>query len=342
VHGAYLKDLLDQPEALWKTCEGLADIPSISQLAGRLAQGRFRRVVLTGMGSSFHALHPLHLQLNGRGITSLMVETSELVHYMHGLLEPETLLVAVSQSGESVETVRLLDAAGGRPYVIGVTNQERSRLAEAANATVLMHAGAESGVACKTYVATLLSLDWLGALLCGKDLHETRKELQQAAPAANQYLRQWKRHVESLCDLLTGVHHIFITGRGSSLAAAGAGGLITKEAARFPAQAMSSAAFRHGPFEMVSGQVFVLVYSGDPETAELNQKLVADIVEAGGRSALVGSDAQLEVFRLPAVGRSIRPIVEILPAQMMSLALASLGGHEAGKFNLITKVTTVE
>ncbi|HKW97078.1 MAG TPA: SIS domain-containing protein [Bryobacteraceae bacterium] len=342
VQGSYLKDLLDQPEALEDTCTGLAENPSITQLAARLAQREFARVVLTGMGSSYHALHPLNLQLITHGVPSALLETSELVHSMRNLLEPGTLVVAVSQSGESAEIIRLLDVTPARSFLIAVTNSEHSSLAAKAHATVLINAGAESGVACKTFVSSLVGLEWLGALLCGRDLDNIRCELRQAAPAASAYLRDWKCHVTDWCGLLAGVRAIFITGRGSSLAAAGSGALITKEAAHFPAEAMSSASFRHGPFEMVGDQTFVVVYSGDPASADRNQRLVEDIIAAGGRAGLAGSNSKHKVLRLPAVPQSVRPIVEILPIQMMSLALATLAGREPGKFQFVSKVTTVE
>jgi glucosamine--fructose-6-phosphate aminotransferase (isomerizing) len=104
---------------------------------------------------------------------------------------------------------------------------------------------------------------------------------------------------------------------------------------------MSSPAFRHGPFEMISDEVFVLVFEGDPATAALNEALVRDVRAAGGRAALVGKAGEMGVFRLPAVAERLRPILEMLPIQMVSLALAALAGREAGRFERATKVTTI-
>src|SRR5437588_13080306 len=99
------------------------------------------------MGSSYHGLPPLHIALAEHGWTSLMVETSELIHYFPHLLAPDTLVIAVSQSGKSVETVRMLELnasetspagtglRGGehRATVIAVTNQADSPLARQAD-----------------------------------------------------------------------------------------------------------------------------------------------------------------------------------------------------------------
>ena len=126
IAGPYLQDLLGQPQALEDTYEGLKRLPQLVHLAGRL--GEFQQIVLTGMGSSFHALHPLNLQLIDHGIGSTMVETSELVHYHTRVLNPKTLVIAVSQSGESAEMVRLAKVNNGAP-VIAVTNSPGSTLA---------------------------------------------------------------------------------------------------------------------------------------------------------------------------------------------------------------------
>ena len=88
--------------------------------------------------------------------------------------------------------------------------------------------------------------------------------------------------------------------------------------------------------------MFVLVFAGDPAAAPLNEALVNDIRNAGGRACLAATDSGPEPFRLPEVPSPLRPIVEMLPCQMMSLALAALAGREPGKFDRITKVTTIE
>jgi glucosamine--fructose-6-phosphate aminotransferase (isomerizing) len=340
VEGPYLRDILAQPRALEDTVAGLRDAPRLPDLAG------FDRIVLTGMGASYHALHPLHIQLVEHGFSAVAYETSELIHYYDAALTPRTLLVAVSQSGRSVEIVRLLDAAAahghGRVRIVGVTNTPESPLATRADLTIPTRAGAESCVSCKTFVATLVALEWLGAALRGADRIQIESALREAAPAAQAYLDGWQAKVGSLVELLTGVRSLFLTGRGASMAAAGAGGLILKESAHFHAEGMTCSAFRHGPFEMSGPGVFVLVFAGDPKTVALSEKLVADVRNAAGRAALVGPHSDVEAFRIPLTPPAIRPVVEMLPVQMISLALAALAGLQPGKFRLLTKVTTIE
>ena len=342
IEGEYLRDLLDQPAALERTFEALDRPKPLLDLAQRLSRGKFQRVVLTGMGSSFHALHPLNLQLVVHGFTPIMAETSELIHYGTRLLNPQTLVIAVSQSGESAEMVRLGEINRKRASVIAVTNTPDSHLAKHATLALLTRAGREFSVSCKTYVAALMALKWLGDILCERDARQSHRELRPAAPAVANYLANWKQYVPLLAQTLSQVRHLFLVGRGASLAAVGAGALIVKESDHFQAEGMSSAAFRHGPMEMLSEETFVAVFSGDDKTRALNHHLLADIHRGRGRAELVGETSSLECFRLPEHSGGIRAILEILPVQMSTLALAALAGREAGKFVLATKVTTTE
>ncbi|MFN7994357.1 MAG: SIS domain-containing protein [Bryobacteraceae bacterium] len=335
VEGEYLRDILSQPRAIADTVEGLRSSPEVGSAEG------FRRIVLTGMGGSLHALVPLHIRLVERGFPAMVLETAELLHYFPSVLTPETLLIPVSQSGRSAEIVRLLDRAAGA-RTIGVTNTPGSPLAERTDATVMMRAGTESSVSCKTFLATLVALEWLAAMLCRDDRRRTEDILQSAAAAAEHYLAGWENKVAELTDILRGVRDLFVVGRGNSMATAGTGGLILKESTHFHAEGMSSPAFRHGPFEMSGPQTVVLVCTGDARTAALNENLVRDVRAAGGLAYLIGANSDVEAFRIAQVDGAIRPVLEMLPVQMVSLALGALAGREPGKFELLTKVTTVE
>jgi glucosamine--fructose-6-phosphate aminotransferase (isomerizing) len=342
IEGEYLRDILQQPKALEDTLASLGTSKPLLDVAARLNKGKFQRVVLTGMGSSFHALHPLNLELISHGFTAITVETSELVHYKNRFFEPKTLIVAVSQSGQSAEMVRLLQTNHKRCTVVAVTNTPGSPLAKHANAAVFTQAGNEFSVSCKTYVTALMALQWLGDVLCERDLRRTRQELKHASPAAAAYLVDWKDYVRALAQLLKNIRHLFLVGRGASLASANTGALIVKESDQFHAEGMSSAAFRHGPLEMLGEEIFVLVFAGDARTRDLNERLLRDIREQGGRAEMVDADAALPCFRIGEHGGSIRQILEILPVNMITLALAAMNGREPGRFELASKVTTIE
>ncbi|HYI93832.1 MAG TPA: SIS domain-containing protein [Bryobacteraceae bacterium] len=340
VQGIYCTDILDQPRALRDTVEGLIPLGRLDAVRDDLRTRGRSRIVLTGMGGSYQILHPLHLRLIEAGFDSIMVETSELLHSMPKLLSPTNVMIVVSQSGASAEIVRLMDHQ--ESFYIGVSNTPVSPLATRSQITVLTRAGEEGGVSCKTAVTSLAALYWLGEHLTRADSTAARQVLETAAPAAEAYLSQWRDHVDFLVGALAGVKRVFFAGRGSSLAAVGLGAMVQKEAAHFHAEGMSSAALRHGPFEMLGPESFVVVFEGADNVRELNRRLVSDVLDTGAKASLCGVGTLEGPFALPPIHEAMRPILELLPAQMMSLALGYLQGREPGKLERITKVTTVE
>ena len=238
--------------------------------------------------------------------------------------------------------MRLLEATRGRLETLGVTNTEESPLGQDSTAVVLTDAGDEAAVACKSYLAAQVALTWLGTVLVGGNLDNARDDLAATVRMIQTYLESWRAHIDELRPLLEGVRAVYYVGRGPSLAAVGSAGLITKEATHLPAEGMGSAAFRHGPLEMLDDKVFVLVFAGEERTRALNESLVSDIRAAGGRAHLAAEDADVSAFRLPGVRDLARPVVELLPVEMITLTLAALAGREAGTFGVAGKVTTTE
>jgi glutamine---fructose-6-phosphate transaminase (isomerizing) len=339
IEGPYIGDILAQPRALADTLAWLS-APGRWRATQSFVQSRsWRRIVLTGMGSSLHGLHPLRLALVAAGQTPLMLETAELLHYDMSLCDADTLLIVVSQSGASAEAVRLLDANRRSP-VIGVTNTEGSPLAQRADHLLLMRAGPESTVSCKTYVSALLVLQWLGAIFRGDDERDTLAALEHAPALCQAYLRDWRVRVQELVPLVRGVQHLFLAGRGPSLASACTGALIIKESTRLHAEGMSSAAFRHGPLEMIGAGMRLLVFEGLPGTRPLNLGLVSELGD--GLADNIGEGAVQAALRLPPVPPALLQVLEILPVQMLTLAIAALKDQEAGRFQRATKVTDSE
>ncbi len=258
----YQYNLLEQPKAVRETVQALRQQSIPKPIAERLARGVYRRVVLTGMGSSYYAFHPLYQALVRRGVETYLVETSELLGSLPDLLRSDSLVVAASQSGSSAEIVSLAGRKSAGFTLLGVSNTAGSPLASAADGCVLTCAGEEAAVSCKTYLATLAALDWLEPALFAEPSGERLAQLEAAVPALEAYLAGWQAHVEDLKTRLRDTRELFIVGRGTSLAAAGTGGLITKESTHLHAEGLSSAAFRHGPFDMLAPEVFVLVLEG--------------------------------------------------------------------------------
>jgi glucosamine--fructose-6-phosphate aminotransferase (isomerizing) len=339
--GAYLSDLLEQPAALRRTVA--TPLPKGLSKIAQQCKSRFPPfVVLTGMGSSFHALNPIAIRLSETGIRAIMLETSELIYYWPHLFGIETLIVAVSQSGRSAEILRMLELNGGRSTLLAVTNDGTSPLAHAADCVVALSAGAEATVSCKTYLCTLFALARIGEAICFGGPDRLLPGSDSLADSVDDYLSHLHRHIEEAQDCLRATRHIILAGRGPSIASACTGGLIIKEAARFPAEGMSAAAFRHGPLEMVNDALTLFVFQGDERSAALSSRLVSDVAALGAAAHLIGEDAAPEFLRLPSTTDLLRPILEILPVQIITLALAAREGREAGAFSHASKITSVE
>ena len=107
------------------------------------------------------------------------------------------------------------------------------------------------------------------------------RELEQAAPAVASYLADWRDYVRGLVRDLEGVRHLFLVGRGASLAAVGTGALIVKKTDHFHAEGIKQCGFPAWPSGDVKRRTFVLVFSGDARTQGLNGRLLADLQTAG-------------------------------------------------------------
>ena len=138
LHGApdpFLGEICGQPAALRRAAgRFLEDRAGLESIHDRAAAAR--TIVFTGMGSSYDACYPAVNDLAGRGVPALLVDSAELLHFRRAILGPETLLVIVSQSGESAEIVKLakeIERQKRRPFLVSITNGTGNDLARAAD-----------------------------------------------------------------------------------------------------------------------------------------------------------------------------------------------------------------
>ena len=329
--GAALRDLVDH-------------VDDFADVAAQLDLTSFDRIVLSGMGGSHYAGYPAWLGLVDRGLPAWWIDAAELLHHAAHLVDERTLLWLTSQSGESAEIVELVHGlpTAGRPRVVALTNTPGSTLARAADHVVEMHAGAEHAVSTKTYVNTLGAF---ALVLATADPAPIVRELEQAAFALDTWSASLEAAVNQATGLLGQARSLVIIGRGASLAAARAGALTIKEAAKTHAEALGAGAFRHGPVELAGPDLTVAVLAGDAETSIRNRALAVDVAAYGSPVLWVGEQSPAGVSSLPspkvdgALGRSI---AEIAALQVCSLALARLRGIEPGVFRFATKVTTIQ
>ncbi len=341
----YISDILSQPAALRQALDHYS-ADQLEPLRARLQHGDFNRIVLTGMGSSYNSAYPAWLNLLSLPIPAIHVNTAELLHYGKQLIDARTLLWINSQSGRSVEIVRLLETLKDRrpAFQLSMSNYLDSPMAQSADLALPIYAGDEATVSTKTYINTLAMLMLASTQLVGGDWQALLQSMRKAADAMEAYLAHWQEKVAELDALLGDVDQLLIMGRGASMGAVWNGSLINKEAAKCAFEGMNVSDFRHGPLELASPRLTILMLEGAPQTASLNRDLALEVRSFGGKVLWLGTqpDPDLTNLLLPSVVESARPLVEILPFQMLTIVMAQRTGFEPGKFRHITKVTMQE
>jgi glutamine---fructose-6-phosphate transaminase (isomerizing) len=333
----FVAEIAGQPEALRRAGQGLAD--QADQL-GRLRQAAAAAssLLFTGMGSSYDACYPVVTALAGRGRACSMLDTAELLHFRLASLRPDTLLICVSQSGESAELVRLIDQLPDdrRPTVAAITNGAGNTLARAADIALDTRAGEEHGPSTMTFVAALAVLD---ALAGDPQVARAALELERllADPAAT---------ADHLCEWIDGRPTLALVGRGSARAAAEMGALTLKEAARFPAESLQAAQFRHGPLELAGPRLAVMVIATEPTTRELELGLAGELTAAGAAVLVVSQDGEgpdgSETIMVGPLQGGLAAAAATVPAQLLAWRLARSRGLTPGEFAIAGKVTTRE
>ena len=348
----YLNEILEQPAII----AGLPDritpetYTDLDRVAQDLSSGRIHNIVFTGMGGSLHSMYGLWLHLSGslQGPAALW-DTSELVQQAPGLIRDHTLLIAVSQSGESIELRRLTELERRPGASICVTNGPSNTLANWSDIVIATHAGPEKTASTKTYTSGLAGLYLLGTALAGDDVAAATSGVRAAAEQTDSFLREQCALMDDVAGFLGAVDPIFFIARGSSISSARMGALLTQEAAKLTAVAYSGGQFRHGPLEMVRPGFVGILFDGNDHTSALNRKTAADIARLGGK-CLVISPQEIAVkpaenarnLCLPTIESRLLPIVEILPVQLLMIPLARSRGFEPAAFLNASKVTTEE
>lgn len=328
---AYVDDIRRQPDTLARVLDAGLD-GEVSALVGDL--GGFSRIVLTGMGASLHALYPTYRRMAAAGLPVSVHETAELLSLADGVLTDGCLLWVLSQSGASAEVVALLDAVprSRRTTLLATTNDPAGPLARGAHVVMEIHSGQESTVGTGSYVNSLAAL----ALACGHAVGADTAPLRDAPAALAAYLAGWEAHIEDLDRLLPDVP-TFVLGRGSSLAAAWTGALISKEAAGRAVEAMSVPQFRHGPLEMAGPDVATVILAGTPDDQVLNRRMHDDLVGFGARALWLAPRSTGPA--MPDLSGTALPLAEVVPLQAMSVLFARRAGRVPGEFHRIGKVT---
>lgn len=347
----YLDEILEQPAMLTALSRGLpnAVIDALEQVRRDLAAGAYDRIVITAMGGSLHGAYPLYLRLSqSQPLPVVVVDASELVQQIPQMISAGSLMIAISQSGESGEIVEITRNLARRPRTaVAVTNLAGNSLDSWADIGLASNAGPEATVSSKSYTGGVACLHLLAAALEGT-VGEAAGELAKAALACRQLMSEWRAPIDSVAGFIDAKAPVVYVGRGRSLGSANLAALLSQEAAKLPCTALSGGQFRHGPIELVRDGFQMIMFLGDRGTRTIDEALVSKVLACGGHIVAVSPAALqpapadgLHVFSYPDVPMAMNPIMEAVFVQLLQIPLAAARGFVAGQFFNATKVTAV-
>ena len=315
---------------------------AFDEAADRVRGAGVRWVLIAARGTSDNvARYAQHVFGRFCGLPVGLAAPSLTTLYGPGPRLEQTLVIGISQSGQSPDVCRVLEAARaqGQPTV-AITNAAGSPLAETAETTIDIRAGEERSVAAtKTYTASLAAVAALGAGLAGDG--SLRSELAAVAEAMD---RQIERGNGAAAELLAGVERCAVAGRGPNYATAFEAALKIKELTAIAAEPYSPADLMHGPVAVLgaASPLIAIAVSGPALPSILDA-----VTQASGRGArcLLLSDLDqrrlrgLEVVPLVPVAEWLSPLISILPAQALAAELAAARGVDVDAPFGLTKVT---
>jgi len=344
----YMADVLEQPlalERLISSMEGAQLETLLSKLLGA------KRVVLAGMGSSHFTTYPIFRAMLAAGIPVWWIDSAELLENLKAFNSPETIFWLTSQSGESGETAKLVDQIRQDSFVIGITDNSDSTLAQRSNFLIELKSGPEATVSAKSYVNSIAVARVVAAELGEKtSILKALDGLSQDSKLIKNYLDDAEENIQRFREFARD-RYLLITGRGEAAISAEAAALILKEASKRPAEGMSGGVLRHGVIELASAGTSVLIFDhsesqvSNPDHLSANQALAKELIQHGCEVGWVGGIGAKQIApagsKVFEINRNLDPMIgDALVFQSLSFAFAERKGIEAGSFKVATKVTT--
>jgi len=347
----FLDEILEQPAALQETLkfyEVEAGKNLIQKVINLYKDREISDIILTGMGSSFFSSYLASCILNEYGIRAYAINASELLHYHFSLIKKNTLLVCVSQSGESYEIVKILQKLPEDCSCLAITNEQASTLAQKGSEVLLSKAGHEEMTSSKSYISIALVKLIFSWALAGRWTDIKRDSVRQLINNIDELLKSYKNWMPEITRFLGDYDNIEIIGRGPSYSSALQGALMFREAVRNPAAGNLGGEFRHGPMEMVKEGFRAVVFAPEGNTFDQSVKMALDIAGFKGKviiitnSELNFSDPNVHVFRIAVKDEYLFAIGGIIPLQFMVNFRAIDLGLKPGYFTRGAKITKVE
>lgn len=313
--------------------EGIDAQPDVLRTSADAVRDALRRipplaedavVALVGIGASEHVARSAAPVWRSLGIRTFAVSATELLGAPHPVAD---VVVAMSESGRSTETVEAVKGIAGRR--VAITNFVDSPLAAVVDEVVPLESGPDSPVYTTGYTATIQAIGLLGEHWAGR-----RTDWSSVPDQAARVLDGARPIVESVADQFDHARIIDVVGSGASLTTAGEGALLLREAARAFTAAHETRNYLHGPMEPLDPSVCCIAVGAGREI-----RLAREVSALGCTTLLVTTDdgvdpdERLTVIRLPDPESPLaRAVLEILPLQLLGWSLASRRGLKADGF----------
>ncbi len=356
------KEIFEQPQALANTLEIIGGGGTVSpQLFGSQAADVFagvRRVLVLACGTSYHAGLVARYWLESVAKVPCSVEIASEYRYRESVPDPDTLVVVISQSGETADTLAALKHAKslGMTRTLAICNVPESAIVREACLRFITRAGPEIGVASTkaftTQLAALALLTLALARLAGR-LSEADEARHLGAlrhlPVAVQKVLELEPEIERWAQRFAGKHHALFLGRGRHWPIAMEGALKLKEISYIHAEAYAAGELKHGPLALVDKDMPVIAIA---PADELLEKLKSNLqeVRARGGELYVFADAGSEIAEsegvhilpMPEHYGMLSPVLHVVSLQLLSYHAALVKGTDVDKPRNLAKSVTVE
>jgi glutamine---fructose-6-phosphate transaminase (isomerizing) len=356
-----LKEIFEQPESLENAMRGRLDREEATAVFGGLnltpqQLRQVNRIILTACGTSWHSALVGEYLLEEFARIPVDVEYASELRYRNPPIDRDTLLFAITQSGETADTLAALREVKRKGHpTLAICNVVGSTIAQEADGGIYLHAGPEIGVAStKAFTSQCLTLAMLG-LYFGRLRHlsysagERIIEQMQQLPDAVRQALECNNHVRQIAGKYAHCTNFLYLGRQYNFPTALEGALKLKEISYIHAEGYPSAEMKHGPIALVDehtpsvfliphGQVYEKVMSNLEEIKARGGPVIAIMSEGDTRVARLADD----VIHVPDVEDFLQPIITAIPLQLLAYHIAVLRGCDVDKPRNLAKSVTVE
>ena len=356
------KEIFEQPMAVANTLEMVTNAQSISpQLFGAGADAIFREidsVLILACGTSYHAGMVARYWLEGVAGIPCQVEIASEYRYRESVPNPKALIITISQSGETADTLAALQHAKtlGQRHCLSMCNVAESALIRASDLRFLTRAGPEIGVASTkaftTQLTALVLLTMTLAKVRGRLSPERETEILHALrhlPQALANVLHVEPQIKMWADKFESRHHALFLGRGIHWPIAMEGALKLKEISYIHAEAYAAGELKHGPLALVDKFMPVVAIAPNDALLEKLKSNLQEVRARGGELHVLAdqdtkltSDHGVHVIRMPDHAGILSPILHTIPLQLLAYHTALARGNDVDKPRNLAKSVTVE